>query len=131
MNQVGASLTERKYATSAELKAIFHQTANVLTVATRGSGFALDETRYLDGRTDSSNLQLLGATSLEIRTIWSEHHNQLVETHQIKTRQGKEGQLIIKRYLVEGGNTMEVAFALALEGDPNKASARQLWHKQG
>ena len=131
MNQVGASLTERKYATSAELKATFHQTENVLTVATRGSGFTLDETLYLDGRTDPSNLQLLGATSLQTRTAWSEHDKQLIETHQIKTRQGKEGQLIIKRYLVDGGNTMVVAFALALNAEPNKASAHQVWHKQG
>jgi hypothetical protein len=118
MNQVGASLTERKYATSSELKATFHQTGNVLTVATRGSGFALDETLYLDGRTDPSNLQLLGATSLQTRTAWSNNDRQLVETHQIKTKQGKEGQLIIKRYLVDGGNTMMVAFALALNAEP-------------
>ena len=44
MNQIGASLPERKYVTSTELKATLHQTENVLTVATRGSGFALDET---------------------------------------------------------------------------------------
>ena len=131
MNQVGAGLTERKYVTLAELKATFHQTENVLTVATRGSGFALDETLYLDGRTDPSNLQLLGATSLQTRTAWSEDHKELVETHQIKTRQGKEGQLIIKRYLVDGGNTMVVAFALALNAEPSKASARQMWHKEG
>jgi hypothetical protein len=56
MNQIEASLLERKYAASTGLKATFHQTENVLTVATRGPGFALDETLYLDGRTDPSNL---------------------------------------------------------------------------
>ena len=43
MKQIGASLLEQKYATSTELKATFHQTEQVLTIATRGPGFALDE----------------------------------------------------------------------------------------
>jgi len=68
MKQIGASLLERKYAASAKLKATFHQTEHVLTVATRGPGFALDETLYIDGRTQPSNLKLLGATSLKTRT---------------------------------------------------------------
>jgi hypothetical protein len=130
MNQIGASLPERKYASSTGLKATFHQTENVLTVATRGPGFALDETLYLDGRTDPSNLHLLGATSLQTRTAWSKDHQQLVEIHQIKTKQGNEGQLIIERYLIDEGKTMVVAFALALNAEPNKTSARQMWHRQ-
>src|SRR5580692_3836760 len=72
MKQIGAGLLERKYATSTKLKATFHQTEQVLTIATRGPGFALDETLYLDGRTDPSNQQLLGATALKTRTAWSE-----------------------------------------------------------
>jgi hypothetical protein len=130
MNQIEASLLERKYAASTGLKATFHQTENVLTVATRGPGFALDETLYLDGRTDPSNLNLLGATSLQTSTAWSKDHKQLVETHQIKTKKGKEGQLIIKRYLIDEGKTMVVAFALELNAEPNKTSARQIWRKQ-
>jgi hypothetical protein len=54
MNQIEASLLERTYAASTGLKATFHQTENVLTVATGGPGFVLDETLYLDGRTDPS-----------------------------------------------------------------------------
>ena len=72
MKQIGASLFERKYAASIRLKATVHQTEQVLTVATRGLGFALDRTLYLDGRTDPSNKQLLGATALKTRTAWSE-----------------------------------------------------------
>jgi hypothetical protein len=68
MKQIGTGLLERKYATSTKLKATFHQTEQVLTIATRGPGFALDETLYLDGRTDPSNQQLLGATALKTRT---------------------------------------------------------------
>jgi hypothetical protein len=130
MNQIEASLLERKYAASIGLKATFQQTENVLTVATRGLGFALDETLYLDGRTDPSNLNLLGATSLQTSTAWSEDYQQLVETHQIKTKQGKEGQLVIKRYLIDEGKTMVVAFVLELNAEPNETSARQIWRKQ-
>jgi len=72
----------------------------------------------------------LGATSLKARTAWSEDHKQLVATHQIKTKQGKEGQLIIKRYLIDEGKTLVVAFTLELNAEPNKTSARQIWHKQ-
>jgi hypothetical protein len=130
MKEIGANFLERKYAASVKLKATLHQTEHVLTVATRGPGFALDETLYLDGHTDSSNLNLLGATSLQTSTAWSKDHKQLVETHQIKTKQEKEGQLIIERYLIDEGKTMVVAFALALNPEPNKTSARQMWHKQ-
>ena len=130
MKQIGAGLLERTYATSTKLKATFHQTEQVLTIATRGPGFALDETLYLDGRTDLSNQQLLGATALETRTAWSEDHKQLVATHQIKTKQGKGGQLIITRYLINEGKSMVVAFTLKLNAEPNNTSARQIWNKQ-
>jgi hypothetical protein len=129
MKQIGANLFERKYAASIRIKATVRQTENVLTVATRGLGFALDRTLYLDGRTDPSNKQLLGATALKTRTAWSEDQKQLVETHQIKTKQGKEGQLIIKRYLIDDGKSMVVAFTVNLNAEPQITSARQIWHK--
>jgi len=130
MKQIGAGLLEQKYATSTELKATFHQTEQVLTIATRGPGFALDETLYLDGRTDPSDQQLLGATALNTRTAWSEDEKQLVATHEIKTKQGKEGQLIVTRYLINEGKSMVVAFTLILNAEPNETSARQIWNKQ-
>jgi hypothetical protein len=70
----------------------FDQTEEILRIATRGPGFALDETLCLDGRTDPSNQQLFGATALKTRTAWFEDHKQLVPTHQIKTKQGKKGR---------------------------------------
>jgi hypothetical protein len=130
MTKIRASLLERKYATSANLNATLNQTENVLTVATRGLGFALDQILYLDGRTDTGNLKLLGATSLKATTTWSKDHKQLVETHQIKTNQGKEGQLIIRRNLLDGGKTLVVVFSLKLNGEPDETSARQIWRKQ-
>ncbi len=130
MKELGASLLERKYAASANLKAIFQQTEHVLTVATRGPGFALDETLYLNGRTEPGNLKLLGATSFRTRTAWAAGHKQLVVTHQIRTRQGKEGELIIKRYLINEGKDLVVTFTLKLNGEPQEISARQIWRKQ-
>ena len=110
MKKVGAVLLEQKLAAWITLKATVHQTEQVLTVATRGLGFALDRTLYLDGRTDPSNKQLFGATAQKTRTAWSEDQTQLVETHQIKTRQGKEGELIIKRYLINDGKSSGACF---------------------
>jgi hypothetical protein len=129
MRQIGASLLQQKCAAWIRLKATIHQTDQVLTVATRGLGFALDRTLYLDGRTDPSNKQLLGATTLQTRTAWSEDQKQLIETHQIKTRQGKEGELIIKRYLINDGRNMVLAFSVKLNAEPQITSARQIWHK--
>src|SRR6516165_10726112 len=63
MKQIGASLLEQKYAAWITLKATVLQTEHVLTVTTRGPGFALDRTLYLDGSTDLSNKPLLGATA--------------------------------------------------------------------
>jgi len=75
-------------------KATIHQTEQVITVATRGRGFALDETLCPDGRSHPSTLQLLGANCLAVRTAWSEDQKRLVVTYQVKTKQGKEGQLM-------------------------------------
>jgi hypothetical protein len=130
MKQIGASLLERKYAASVKLKATIQQTENVMTIAARGPGFALDLTLYLDGRTAPGKLDLLGATSLKTRTAWSNDHQQLIEAHQIKTKQAKEGQLIIKRYLIDEGKTLVAAYTLKLNAEPNQPSARQIWRKQ-
>ena len=130
MQQIGASFLERKYAASVRLKATLHQTEHVLTVAARGPGFAFDETLYLDGRTEPGNPKLLGATSIKTRTAWSEDHERLVETHHIITKQGKEGELIVKRYLINEEKTLVVAFTLKLNAEPIQTSARQIWDKQ-
>ena len=130
MTQIGASFLDRKYAAHVKLKATLQQTDDVLTIAARGPGFALDQTLYLDGRNDPANLQLLGATSVNVRTVWSKDYKQLVETHQIKTKQGKDGQLTIKRYLIDQGKNLVVVFNLKLNGEPNQTSARQIWRKQ-
>jgi hypothetical protein len=130
MKQLGASFIERKYADSTSLKATLHQTEHVLTVAARGPAFAFDDTLYLDGRTRQGNLKLLGATSLKSRTAWSKDHKHLIETHNIKTKQGKEGELIIERHLINEGKTLVVAYTLKLQAEPNTTSARQTWHKQ-
>ena len=71
MKKVGACLLEQKFASLTNLKATIRQTEQVITVATRGRGFALDETLYPDERTHPSNLQLLGANCLTARTAWS------------------------------------------------------------
>ena len=130
MNQIGASPLDRKYAAWTRLTATLNQTEDTLTVATRGLGFALDQTLYLDGHTDTGNLSLLGATSLNAKTVWSNDTKQLIETHQVRTKQGKEGQLIIKRYLIEQGKTLVVVLSLKLNAEPSETTARQIWHKQ-
>src|SRR6516165_3848943 len=130
MTRIGASFLERKYAAWTKLTAALHQTDDALKIAARGPGFALDETLYLDGRSDTGDLQLLGATSLNTRTAWSKDDQQLVETHQIRTKQGKEGQLVIKRYLTNEGKTLVAVYSLQLKTEPNKISAQQVWRKQ-
>jgi hypothetical protein len=127
MKQIGASFLERKYAAVVKLKATIRQNETVIAIAARGPGFSLDETLYLDGRTAAGQLDLLGATSLKTRTGWSNNRQQLIETHQIKTKQGKEGRLIIKRYLIDQGKTLVATYTLKLNADPNETSARQIW----
>jgi len=130
MKKVGASLVEQKFSSWADLKAALHQTEQVLTIDARGPGFALDETLYLDGRSYPGNLQVLGATSVNTTAIWSKDHKQLVETHQIKTKEGKEGQLIIERYLADDGKSLVAIYSLQLKAEPGEISARQIWNKQ-
>jgi hypothetical protein len=130
MKKVGASFLEQKFAPWTNLKATIRQTEQVITVATRGGGFALDETLYPDGRSHPSDIQLLGANCLTATTVWSKNYKQLVVTYQIKTKRGKEGQLIVTRYLINEGKTEVVVFTLKLNGEPDQISARQTWSKQ-
>ena len=130
MTQIGAGFLDRKYAAHVRLKATLNQTADILTIAARGPGFALDQTLYLDGRNDSSALQILGATSVNTKTVWSKDFKQLVETHHIRTKQGRNGQLTIKRNLAEQGNAVVVDMSLKLDEEPTSTSARQIWRKQ-
>jgi hypothetical protein len=129
MKQIGAGLLDRTYAASTKLKATLHQTDQVLTIAARGPGWALDETVYLDGRTDPSPQQLLGATTLKTRAAWFKDGKRLVATHQIKTKQGKQGQLVITRYLINEGKNLVAVYTLKLDAEP-ATSARQIWDKQ-
>ena len=118
IRKIGGSLVEQEFDSWANLK------------ATRCPGFALDETLYPDERSHPSNLQLLGANCLTARTAWSSDQKQLVVTYQIKTKQGKDGQLIVKRYLINEGKTEVVVFTLKLNAEPDQISARQIWRKQ-
>jgi len=129
LKRIEASPIDLKYATSTSLKATLQQTQDVLRIAARGPAFALDETLYLDGRNDPTKLKLLGATSINTTTAWSENDKELIETHQIKTREGKEGQLTIKRSLTNGGETLVVVFNLQLKTEPDQVSAQQIWQK--
>jgi hypothetical protein len=129
MTQIGAGFLDRKYAAHVKLKATLQQTDDVLTIAARGPGFALDQTLYLDGRNDPSSLQILGATSVNTKTVWSKHNKKIVEMHHIRTKQGKEGELTIKRNLIDEGKAVEVVYTLKLEEEPIPTSARQIWRK--
>jgi hypothetical protein len=130
MTQIGAGFLDRKYAAHTKLKATLNQTADILTIAARGPGFALDQTLYLDGRNDPSYLQILGATSINTKTVWSKGYKQLVETHHIRTKQGKDGELTIKRSLKDDGKAVVVVMILKLEEAPTPTSARQIWRRQ-
>ena len=70
VKKVGAGL-EQDFASRTRLKATIHQTEQVIMVATRGPGFALDETLCPDGSSHPSDLKLLGANCLTATTSWS------------------------------------------------------------
>jgi hypothetical protein len=129
MTQIGAGFIDRKYAAHVKLKATLQQTGDILTIAARGPGFALDQTLYLDGRNDPSSFQILGATSVNTKTVWSKHDKKIVEMHRIRTKQGKEGELTIKRNLADEGKSVVVVYTLKLDEAPAPTSARQIWRK--
>jgi hypothetical protein len=130
MRYIEAGLLDRIYVACAKLKANLHQNGDLLTIATSGPGFVLDQTLYLDGRTNADNVRLFGATSVSAKTTWSKDYKQLVEIHQIKTTQGKDGQLTIVRSLTDQGNSLVVVLTVQLNSQPDKLVARQLWRKE-
>jgi hypothetical protein len=58
------------------------------------------------------------------------NRKRLVVTDQIKTKKGKEHQLIVTRYLINEGKTEAVIFTLKLNTEAGQISARQIWPKQ-
>jgi hypothetical protein len=68
------------------------------------------------------------ASTNNTKTVWD--HKQLVETHHIKTKQGRDGELTIKRNLIDRGKAVVAVMILKLEEEPNPTSARQIWRKQ-
>ena len=81
-----------------------------MTVATRAPGFSLNEILYLDGRSHPTDIVLLGGPTLNASAGWSNDHQQLISTYQIKTKPGKDGELTIKRYLINGMKSEGVLF---------------------
>jgi hypothetical protein len=78
-----------------------------------------------------SPAQTSGLTgSVQPKTAWSKDYKHLVEIHQIKTKQGKNGDLIVERYLTDKGKTLVIDLTVQLNTKPDKTSARQLWRKQ-
>ena len=63
-----------------------------------------------------------------VRAAWSQDGKRLIATHQIKTKQGKRGQLIT-RYLINEGKSLVAVYTLKLDAEP-ETSARQIWNKQ-
>jgi hypothetical protein len=128
MQEIGAAFHERKLADVIDLKADIRQTEHVVTIATRGLGVSINETLNLNGRTEPSDMSLLGATSYKTATTWSKD-DQLVTTNHIRTKAGKEGQLIVKRHLINEGKTLVVGYTLRLHGETT-TSARQIWQRR-
>jgi hypothetical protein len=75
-------------------------------------------------------MALLRGTTLNSSAVWSKDYQQLISTYQIKTKQEKEGELIIKRYLINGMKSERVVFTLKLNGQPDEISATQIWNRQ-
>jgi hypothetical protein len=130
MQKIGASFVECKLANVIPVKATLHQNGQSLTVATRAPGLAVDEILYFDGRSHPSNIELLGGSTVNSKAVWSKDDQQLIATYEIKTKDGKDGQLIIKRYLMSGAKSEVVVFTLTLNGQPGEISGRQIWNKQ-
>ena len=84
----------------------------------------------IDGRSHPINIVLLGGTTVNSSAGWSNDHQQLISTYQIKTKPGKDGELTIKRYLINGMKSEGVLFTLKLNGQPDEISARQIWNNQ-
>jgi hypothetical protein len=75
-------------------------------------------------------IKRIGATCLTARTAWSKHHKETRRDLSDQNQTGKEGQLIVKRYLINEGKTEVAVFTLQLNAEPDQVSARQIWPKQ-
>jgi hypothetical protein len=83
MKRMGASVLERKLATSTKLESIYSQSGNLLTITTRGPGFSRTEHLRLDGHPETKTEKRTGPYT--IRTLWAHHGKELISTSTFRT----------------------------------------------
>lgn len=128
LKRMGVSALERKLAGSTKLESTYHQSANHLTIKTRGPGFSRTEHLRLDGRPEEKTEKRTGPYT--IRTSWSHHGKELISISTFRTKDSKNAELIVTYKLAEGGNTLVISQTLKIEGEPPGPVLRRIWRRK-
>jgi hypothetical protein len=128
LKRLGVSALERKLAGSMKLESTYRQSANLLTITTRGLGFSRTEHLRLDGRPEIKTEKRTGPYT--IRTWWSHHGKELISTSTFRTKDSKNAELIVTRKLAEGGNELVLSQTLKIEGEPPGPVLRRIWRRK-
>ena len=128
LKRMGVSALERKLAGSIKLESTYRQSANLLTITTRGLGFSRTEDLRLDDRPETKTEKITGPYT--IRTSWSHHGQELISTSIFRTKDSKNAELIVTRKLAEGGNALVLSQTLKIEGEPPEPVLRRIWRRK-
>jgi hypothetical protein len=128
LKRMGVSALERKLAGSMKLESTYHESADLLTITTRGPGFSRTEHLRLDGRPEPKTEKRTGPYT--IRTSWSHHGKELISTSTFRTKDHKNAELIVTRKLAEGGNELVLSQTLKIEGEPPGPVVRRIWRRK-
>ena len=128
MKRMGVSALERKLAASTKLEATYSQSADLLTITTRGPGFSRTEHLRLDDRPEAKTEKRTGPYT--IRTSWSHHGKELISTSSFRTKDGKNAELVVTRKLTDAGNTLVLSEKLKIEGKPHEPVLHRVWRRK-
>ena len=111
-----------------EMEATYTQTPELITVDRRGFGFQKTDLIRIDNKPDVEQDDLLWRYT--IRTHWSESGAQLISEISFRTKDSRDGQMVVVRELADGGKTLIWNSTLKISGESGSWTVRRVWRKR-
>ena len=109
----GASWMERRAADAVAVKQVITQTKDAITIHASSTLRENTEVIKLDGSVEVRTTDRLG--KVEARSFWDKDGKTVVTVMKYKTKDGKQAEWSIRRYLTDGGKKIQVDHKLSFD----------------
>jgi hypothetical protein len=128
LNRLGASWVERRFGASIQMEATYTETPQLITVDYQGFGFQKTDLIRTDGKPEIQEDSLLGRYTM--RSYWSEGGTQLISDISFRTKDSRDGQMVVVRKLADGGKTLIWNSKLEISGESGSWTVHRVWRKR-